>query len=62
VTQTSEQIAADTAAALRRVARTHKTRADAQRFLLRAGIIEKHQGSRSGVRLAKPYRGTGRSR
>ena len=38
------------------VRKKYNTPAKARQFLIRAGILEKHAGSRNGVRLAKPYR------
>lgn len=34
----------------------YNTPAKARLFLLKIGILEKHAGSKNGVRLAKPYR------
>lgn len=38
------------------VRRKYNTPTKARQFLIRAGILEKHLGSKNGVRLAKPYR------
>ena len=38
------------------VRRKYNTPKKAKEFLIRAVILEKHTGSRNGVRLARPYR------
>ena len=38
------------------VRRKYNTPKKARQFLIRAGILERHTGSRNGVRLARPYR------
>jgi DNA-binding IscR family transcriptional regulator len=38
------------------VRKKYNTPAKARQFLVKVGILEKHAGSKNGVRLAKPYR------
>jgi len=38
------------------VRKKYNTPAKARQFLIKVGILEKHAGSKNGVRLAKPYR------
>jgi hypothetical protein len=43
----------EASAALRR---KYNTPAKARQFLIRAGFLEKHKGSKNGVRPTEPYR------
>jgi hypothetical protein len=56
MTQSVEQIVSNFETVLGKVLRTHKSPAKARAFLLKAGILEKHRRSTSGVRLAKRFR------
>ena len=56
MTQSVEQIVHKFQTVSRKVMRTHKGPAKARAFLLKAGILEKHRKSASGVRLAKRFR------
>ncbi len=56
--QSTEQIVRETQAAMAQVRREMNTPAKARAFLIEAGILERHKGSKDGVRLAKPYRPT----
>ena len=51
-----EQLLRDYRKASAAVRKKYNTPAKARQFLIRAGILEKHAGSKNGVRLAKPYR------
>ena len=56
MTQSVEQIVRKFQTVSGKVLRTHKSPAKARAFLLKAGILEKHRQSASGVRLAKRFR------
>jgi len=51
-----EQIVRDNAKALKALRKKYNTPAKARAFLVKAGLLERHAGSRNGVRPAKPYR------
>lgn len=54
--QSVEQLVRDYRKASAAVRKKYNTPAKARQFLIKAGILEKHPGSKNGVRLAKPYR------
>jgi hypothetical protein len=56
MTQSVEQIVRDFRKVSGRVLRKNKGSAKARSFLLKAGILEKHKKSVSGVRLARRFR------
>lgn len=56
MTQSVEQIVRDSIEAMGSVRRKYNTPAKARQFLLKIGILEKHKGSKNGVRLAKRFR------
>jgi hypothetical protein len=50
-----EQIVRDYERASKALRKKYNTPAKARAFLLKAGFLEKHSGSKNGVRTAKPY-------
>lgn len=54
--QSVEQLVREYREASAAARKKYNTPAKARQFLIRAGILEKHAGSKNGVRLAKPYR------
>jgi len=54
--QSVEQLVRGYRRASAAVRRKYNTPAKARAFLIKAGILERHAGSKNGVRLAKPYR------
>jgi hypothetical protein len=51
-----EQTVREYRAASAALRKKYNTPAKARQFLLKVGILEKHAGSKNGVRLAEPYR------
>ncbi|HEY8749129.1 MAG TPA: hypothetical protein VIM11_14195 [Tepidisphaeraceae bacterium] len=56
MTQSVEQLVRNYRKASAVVRKKYNTPAKARQFLVKVGILEKHAGSKNGVRLAKPYR------
>ncbi len=56
MTQSVEQLVRDQRKASTALRKKYNTPAKARQFLIKIGILEKHVGSKNGVRLAKPYR------